>query len=374
MRSLAKLFCAVVVTTSLVACTGGSELSPEPPPSAVDTRRCKTTANEQFLDGKRGQDQFVWNVNNLDNVQSVNKICPTVTATPQNELSALFYIIRSAYPYSGTHCQQSVGLGYRQIQNGGGFYPLPSSQFTCVPDPDNQGRSLAVLNTRLNWTPGYDANQRSLDSLWLGWASLTGGFADASIVTPGSVRASTAGYIANTNPVLPERSSLFVARAAGDTNSYFHQWYVDGTAITGQVQAKFTYTFPDDASHTITDRLGRVDGTSFDLSTSFTPYFGGSLSGPTNLDAGQTGFWGYTDPGGRAPLSFTWTLDGSFISSDPSFGTTFNEAGGHTITVSVTDAVGRIDWKSLYVTVAPCTFGCNGFRIAKPATPRQGGL
>ena len=377
-----NLFAGLLVLSAAVVCVGcggGSRETPVPPADALDTRRCKTTANAQFVAGTLYTDTWAWNVDTVSNSGTGRIVCPFVTGDSSLPLAIVYGGSRQLGSTTGIVCGMGISSDYVQTAKNGYIYPMEGRNFTCRPDPQNPSVSVANALFFLNWKPGYassNGNYDSLDSITMIWAPYTGGFAQGSIVSPGRWKPGTAGtirpvYSASVRPEYPE---VFVAAAPADTNSYFHQWYVDGTAVSGQVQAKFTYTFPSDAPHTITDRLLRVDGTAFNVTTSFTPVFGGSLSGPTNLDAGQTGFWGYTEPGGRAPLSYSWTLDGSHVSSDPSFGTTFTDAGGHTIGVTVSDAIGRSNWQSLYVTVAPCSFGCTGARVVRPPPATRAGF
>ena len=375
LRGLLIGFLGVSAGSILVACSGGRAESPLPAADAKDSRRCISAANSQFLVGTLYTDNWIWNVSNVSNTAPSRIVCPFVTGDSTAIVALQFGGSRALGSTTGIICGMAIGMNYVQTARSLAIYPMAGRNFDCVPIPESPGQQAAVALFNMNWKPGYASNNDSRDSITMVWAPITGGFAIGSIVSPGRFAPGTAGTI---RPVFgavvrPEYPEVFVADAPADTNAYFHQWFIDGVPVSGQVQAKFTYTFPGDEPHTITDQLLRVDGTTFTVSQSFVPVFGGSLAGPTNLDAGQTGFWGYTDPGGRAPLSFTWSLDGSYVSSDPSFGTTFTEAGGHTVSVAVQDAIGRSDWKSIYVSVAPCQFGCNGFRVAKPVRSERTG-
>lgn len=334
--------------------------SPPPAPDNRDRRRCVTGRNDAWKVGQIGIDLPTFD----PATDSVRLSCPYTVEASGNDVAMLFRIEREPRAIFFGCADQLLrwhvpaGLAIREERN------LPIVNFTCRSTllPTGQVRTSAVVENPFVFAGGLsDGGRRVLDSVFARYttSSLADAVAGASV--PGNVGANVNGIIRYINPTVPriDRPTIFSPLAEHDTNSYQHQWHVNGSIVAGARGRRFTYIFADDSPVTIADVLTRADGTSFMLTSIYQAHFTTTVLGSSALTVSEYGAWYIADPGGRAPLTYTWTLDGVPVGSDTGFGTTFWSAGTHIIGVTVTDALARTATSALAVTVSECgNTGC----------------
>lgn len=364
-RHLMMTFASIGALVGIAACGGNTE-QPIPPiagPGNKDPRSCTIKTNNNALRGVVG----------VDTVKPAEMKCPyTVNAT--GGTVTLSYVMKRQPSTLSTGCGIPV---YRQVRySAAGASPVTDNQaWLCF-----GGVSYAEARHAVMWQGGIGGSN-TRDSLILNWAtsapSSDGGDPDARILVtiPGLVSPGASGTVIL--PVIgdlprPNRASTFAVVAESDTNSYSHQWSVDGTPIPGAANVRLQYVFPDDEVHTISDMLTRADQTSFAISSTFRGLFGNGsyIYGVTQLIAGLSESYGVTDPGGTSPYSYTWTLDGGTISNSETALVSIGSSGSYLLAVTVTDAAGRSMQRFQTLTVTDCaTPSCNQTRVVRPARP-----
>jgi hypothetical protein len=337
----------------LVACgSSGTTVTPARP-NPINNVQCLLSRDANFTTGIVGQ----------DTIAAVQ--CPYTVATAGNGA-----VVR--YRFRRTQASMLYSGCGNQIYNAVIYHPSASRPayfgtnqfFTCEPGAQGQvyGSGAVV------WPGGYGSTV--LDTVRLAYDGRTGS-AVARVAAYGKVVPSVVGDVRSFGDVKPERAATFYSSAQADSFSYFHQWKVNGAIVSGATSNNFTYTFADNTAKTIIDVLMRTDGTTFEVSRQFTPQFSAQLSGPTMLPVGQGASFSLSDPGGRAPLSYQWTLNGTLVSTSDTPWITFGSTGFQYVGVTVSDAIGRSFSTSLGVNVTECLDpqGCNGFRVESQRKP-----
>ncbi|MDO9356602.1 MAG: hypothetical protein Q7T55_23085 [Solirubrobacteraceae bacterium] len=171
----------------------------------------------------------------------------------------------------------------------------------------------------------------------------------------------------NTSPQAGETVDL-TARPTGGVPPYTYRWDDDtpsgfdaalGTAATASV------SYPTPGSRTVTlevtDASGvkadltRLVGVAVQLTADFTIATAQPAPGQEVLaDGGDT-------RGGKPPYAFAWTLDGALVAGQtgPELRRTFTAPGRHTLSLTVTDDLGRTDGPVV-----------RAFKVAAPVAPR----
>jgi hypothetical protein len=164
------------------------------------------------------------------------------------------------------------------------------------------------------------------------------------------------------------QAQLFSATVSGGTGTRTYQWYLDGTAVSGQTASTYTYTAVISGSHSVYVRVTDSASTpvsvnSNTVSITVNPVMTVSVSpaGPLTMDVSQAQLFSATVSGGTGVLSFQWYLDGSVVSGSVSSTYTYTavEVGSpHSIYVKVTDSATPTKTATsttIYVTVNPST-------------------
>ena len=142
------------------------------------------------------------------------------------------------------------------------------------------------------------------------------------------------------------QTKTFSAAAGGGSGTYTsYQWYVDGSAQSGQTASTFNYSPPSEGSYaitaTVTDSLGATSAQSSasTVTVSASPTVNIAPIGPVRIDAGQSQTFMATPSGGSGTINYQWYFGGSAVSGATSSTYIFSEpAGSYSVTCKVTDS------------------------------------
>ncbi|MGA2683385.1 MAG: PKD domain-containing protein [Candidatus Bathyarchaeia archaeon] len=145
------------------------------------------------------------------------------------------------------------------------------------------------------------------------------------------------------------QSKTFSATASGGSGTYTsYQWYVDGSAQSGQTASTFSYSPVSSGSHSITVTVTDGNGVTSPQSTAASvtvnsaPTVNVSPSSWT-MDAGQSKTFSANPSGGsNSYSSYQWYVGSSMVqnSASSSFAYSPASSGSYSITVTVTDSLG----------------------------------
>jgi hypothetical protein len=141
------------------------------------------------------------------------------------------------------------------------------------------------------------------------------------------------------------QSKTFNATASGGSGNYTsYQWYVDGTAQSGENASTFSYSPGSSGSYSITltvnDSLGATSAQSSaaSVNVSASPTVSITPVDPVTLDDGQSQVFTATPSGGSGSLSYQWYLDDGIVSDATGSTYSFNRSTGlYSVTCKVTD-------------------------------------
>nr|BAF30825.1 hypothetical membrane protein [Thermoplasma acidophilum] len=153
------------------------------------------------------------------------------------------------------------------------------------------------------------------------------------------------------------KTSTFTASISGGIEPFSYQWHTSsGTAISGATSSQYT---PPDYTSTgsyqyyvvITDADG-FSATSNTAETSVNP--DPTISAYANVSSADVEYpidFTSTASGGTAPYSYSWTLNGNAISTQPDFIYEFSTPGKYTLDATVTDSQGETYTSSVTVQI-----------------------
>jgi hypothetical protein len=141
------------------------------------------------------------------------------------------------------------------------------------------------------------------------------------------------------------QSKTFTATPVGGSGSYTgYQWYVDGSAQSGQVTSTFSYSPASSGSYsitvTVTDSLGTTStqSTAATVTVAASPTVSITPTGPVTMNAGQVQTFTATASGGSGTLSYQWYLDSTAVGPN-SVSYSYTASGAsHSVTCKVTDS------------------------------------
>ena len=178
-----------------------------------------------------------------------------------------------------------------------------------------------------------------------------------------------AALVASVSPVGPltmtnGQTQIFTASSTGGTGAKSYQWYLDGSAISGEVSSTYTYTVAsgaheiyvvvtDSAATPVSDDSNTVSVTGTDaLTANIAP------EGPISLAVDESQTFTANVGGGIGAITYQWYLDDAEVSAET--GSTYEytaetASSTHTVQVKVTDSASTpvtVDSNTVTVNVA----------------------
>jgi flagellin-like protein len=245
---------------------------------------------------------------------------------------------------------QNVGQGDVELDKDQSVYVnsnLVSFNSATQRMPLSVGQTVE-LQTNAPYTDGTKVNIKvtTTDGTFM---TTTGTGTGASSTSP-SPTAPPGALIGNIDPTGPltmidEQTQTFTASSTGGTGSKSYQWYLDSSAVSGEVASTYTYT-ASSGNHEVyvkvTDSAAPpVSDDSSTVSITVTDALGASIAsaGPLTMDAGQQQTFTATATGGTGPYSYAWYLDGSVISGQTALTYIYSASvGSDSIYCRVTDS------------------------------------
>ena len=141
------------------------------------------------------------------------------------------------------------------------------------------------------------------------------------------------------------QSKTFTATPVGGSGSYTgYQWYVGGSAQSGQVTSTFSYSPLSSGTYsitvTVTDSLGTTlaQSTAATVTAAASPTVSLTPTGPVTMDVGQVQTFTAMASGGSGTLSYQWYLDSTAVGPN-SVSYSYTASGtSHSVTCKVTDS------------------------------------
>jgi hypothetical protein len=141
------------------------------------------------------------------------------------------------------------------------------------------------------------------------------------------------------------QSKTFSSVPSGGSGSYTsYQWYVNGSAQSGQTASTFSFAPASSGSYlvtvTVTDSLGAtsVQSTAATVTVNSAPTVSITPVGPLTLDVGQSQTFTASASGGTGTLTYQWYLNGSSVGVDSDTYIFSEGAGSYSVTCTVTDS------------------------------------
>ncbi len=138
---------------------------------------------------------------------------------------------------------------------------------------------------------------------------------------------------------------VFTATASGGSGALSYQWYLDGSAVSGQTALTYTFTAVSVGSPIIyckaTDHATppvTVQSNTPSVTVSASPTVSVAPVGPVKMDVGQVQVFSATPSGGSGSLSYQWYLDGSAVGSNSATYSYTAAGASHLVTCRVTDS------------------------------------
>ena len=194
------------------------------------------------------------------------------------------------------------------------------------------------------WTAGQTpaSGQRELDSLDV-WYPLYRTHSDGSTTAWMYVKApvvvtNTAGTIIGEGTVLTGEQNSWRVQTHWDTTGYKFQWYVDGSASSGDTAATFFKTFNSSGTYTLRVDQIRTDSTALSSYLNVRAFYA-DIGGPDVVQPSVTCAWYANVSGGTAPYSYRWLVSYTELGSGQYF-EYWNSGYGFLLQLIVTDAAG----------------------------------
>jgi len=157
---------------------------------------------------------------------------------------------------------------------------------------------------------------------------------------------------------MPLEVTFTGSNSTDDQGIASYEWQIDGATVS--TQANFVYTFEQagnyDVTLIVTDAQGLSDTATVTITVASADgneppkavIVTSEVSGNTPLEVAFTGSNSTDDAG---IVSYEWILNGNVISENPDFTYTFNEEGSYEVSLTVTDAQGLTDKKTVIIKV-----------------------
>ncbi|HEX5437271.1 MAG TPA: hypothetical protein VFW98_08925 [Gemmatimonadaceae bacterium] len=126
--------------------------------------------------------------------------------------------------------------------------------------------------------------------------------------------------------------------------SFGYQWRVNGQNQSGATQSAYSNGFALPGAYTVGAIMTYADGVADTNTVTVTSVFGVHISGPNPLDPNQgEGHYEAVVPGGVAPFSYQWWLDGNPTSTSSSFDSFIGmPSSTHELKLRVADAQSHV--------------------------------
>jgi hypothetical protein len=141
------------------------------------------------------------------------------------------------------------------------------------------------------------------------------------------------------------QSETFTCTASGGTGTLSYQWYLAGSAVSGQTGTTYAYAPGSAGSPVIycrvTDQASTpnvVQSNTPSVTVSASPTVSVAPVGPFTMDVGQVQVFTATPSGGSGTLSYQWYLDGSAVGTNSASYSYTAVLGSHSVTCKVTDS------------------------------------
>jgi hypothetical protein len=167
------------------------------------------------------------------------------------------------------------------------------------------------------------------------------GTGSAYITLSGSARVSP-GYLVVPPSVIAQAPADFRATTDVDTNAYDFAWRVDGSAVTGNNDARLTTTFSLPGTHQVTAFATNSAGGVDSITATVTAHLNITVNGPLTLNKGSGATYSVTiGAGGLTPYTYQWRKNGSVVGTSATYRYAALNCGIVVLTVDVTDSGGH---------------------------------
>ena len=215
--------------------------------------------------------------------------------------------------------------------------------FRSDPSHSGAGTGNPVLNPTLIWSYATGSNVFSSPAVDGGVVYI--GSYDGNVYALGGTPPLTVSISPTSVTLDVGQSQLFTATPSGSSGTYTgYQWYVDGSAKSGQTASTFNYSPASAGSYSITatvnDSLGATSpqSTAASVTVDASPTVSIVPPGPLSMDVGQSQMFTATASGGSGTINYQWYLDGTAVSSNSASYSYTATGTSHTVTCKVTDS------------------------------------
>jgi hypothetical protein len=199
-----------------------------------------------------------------------------------------------------------------------------------------------AASSTFNYVPGssgiYSISVTVTDSL-----SIISSPSDASV----RVNSAPTVSVAPGGPVTIDvgQIQVFTATVSGGSGSLSYQWYLGGSAVSGQTGLTYTFTAVSVGSPTIyckvTDQASTpyvVQSNTPSVTVNSAPTVSITPTGPITMDAGQTKIFTAASVGGSGTIHYQWYVGSGSVGTDSSSYTYTAAGSSASITCKVTDS------------------------------------
>ena len=244
---------------------------------------------------------------------------------------------------TGTNTVTATVTGFKQPY---GVAAAPNGAYVYV--TDDGADSVLAINTATNTVTGMipigidPSGVAITPNGEYAYVTHSGNSNTVSVINIGAL---TASVLPSSLAIDLGQSSTYTATAFGGSGSYKgYQWYVDGSAQSGQTASKFSFVPVSAGSYsitaTVTDSSGAISTQSnaATITVNASPTVSIAPFGPLSLPEGQVQLFKATVSGGSGTINYQWYLDGSAVGTDSASYSYISAVGSHNVTCKVTDS------------------------------------
>ncbi|MGI8498247.1 MAG: hypothetical protein ACR2OG_11770 [Gemmatimonadaceae bacterium] len=156
--------------------------------------------------------------------------------------------------------------------------------------------------------------------------------------------------LAGASTVAPSRQSTWSAVVAAETTGFQYQWLVNNSPQSGAINRSWRTSFAS-GQQSLGVAVTRSDYTADTARMTVTVSLVAAMDGPSGVRPTQACTWFATTSGGVAAFHYSWTLDGNAVGSDQNSWSGLLATAGHSLGVTVTDAVNQSSSAQIGITV-----------------------